>query len=450
MKLAWPHLHTTLPDDRLRSRSGPTESAGDTHLVRRVRWRLVAWSGAITLLILLVLGTAVYVSVARSLEATGTQTLRARADEIRDAIVYGSSTPFGTRFPVRIGFDFGGPAPGTYAMVIGPNGAVLGAPEAVAGLPNSTGITAARASGTNLQQTTLDGEPVWIISETAKAGGQTYVVQVVGSRAAEQRTLDILLEVLAVGGLAALLLALAAGTIYASRALVPIRESLRRQREFAADASHELRTPLTVVRTSLDYLRHHADETIDAHRETIDDIGTEVDHLTGLVDSLLVLARADSGALEVAAEPLDLADVAASALGGLGAMADRRAISLTLDAEPTQVSGDPLRLRQLVTILADNAIRYGRDGGVVVVRIRPEEHGARLEVEDDGPGIPSEYREQVFERFWRAPGAAPGGTGLGLSIATWVAAQHGGSLALEERPGGGSRFVAHLGSSSAD
>ena len=444
MKLAWPRFGTPLPDDGLRGRSGPTESSGDTRLLHRVRWTLVAWSGAITLVILLALGSAIYLSVASSLQATGTQTLRARADTIHDAIVYGSAVP-GARFPVRIGFDFGGPAPGTYAMIIGPNGSVLGAPEAVSGLPDSTGVAAARASGTDLQQTTLDGEPVWIFSESAQTAGQTYVVQVVGSRAAEQRTLDILLGVLGIGGLAALLLALAAGTIYASRALVPIRDSLRRQREFAADASHELRTPLSIVRTSLDYLRHHSGETIELHRETLDDIGTEVDHLTGLVDSLLVLARADSGALEIASEPVDLADVAASALGGLGPLAESRAISLTLDAEPAQVQGDPLRLRQLVTILADNAIRYGHGGGNVVVRVQAAGHTARLDVEDDGPGIPPEFRERVFERFWRAPGAAPGGTGLGLSIASWIVAQHGGTISLEERPGGGSRFVVQLG-----
>ena len=118
---------------------------------------------------------------------------------------------------------------------------------------------------------------------------------------------------LAIAGLVAILAALIAGALIARRALVPIRDALRRQREFAADASHELRTPLAVVRASAEHLRRNQDKPVGEVGTAVDDITAEVDHLTALVEDLLLLARSDSGAVELTREPLDLADVAADA-----------------------------------------------------------------------------------------------------------------------------------------
>ena len=98
-------------------------------------------------------------------------------------------------------------------------------------------------------------------------------------------------------------LSLAGGALYAQRALVPIRESLRRQREFAADASHELRTPLAVVRGNLEHLQRHPDQTVATLHESVEDARATVDHMTELVESLLLLARADSGVVELEAHP---------------------------------------------------------------------------------------------------------------------------------------------------
>src|SRR4029077_9506639 len=133
------------------------------------------------------------------------------------------------------------------------------------------------------------------------------VVQVIQDRSSEQRTLDVLLTVLVVGGLLALAAAIIVGAAYAQRALVPVRRSLsgqrlalRRQREFAADASHELRTPLTIVRASVDDLQRPPPEPVASVGTALDDIQHEVGHLTSLVDDLLLLARSDSGALDLA------------------------------------------------------------------------------------------------------------------------------------------------------
>jgi signal transduction histidine kinase len=233
---------------------------------------------------------------------------------------------------------------------------------------------------------------------------------------------------------------------------VPIRESLssqrsalRRQREFAADASHELRTPLTVIRSSVEHLRRNrAGDASPAAGEALDDIDAEVGHLTALVDDLLLLARSDSGAITLTPLPVDLGDIAAESTGALATLAADRNVRLALDPEPAIVRGDHARLRQLMVILVDNAIRHTRAGGSVAVRVRPDARDALFEVDDDGPGIRPEDMPRVFERFWRAPGAATGGTGLGLAIAKSIVDLHEGRISVANRPEGGARFTVRL------
>jgi signal transduction histidine kinase len=271
---------------------------------------------------------------------------------------------------------------------------------------------------------------------------------VIQDRTEEQQTLDALVRVLLVGGLGVLILASGVGAIYASRALVPIRQSLdaqrsalRRQREFAADASHELRTPLTVIRTSVDHLDRHRNEPVAVVGTALEDIRAEVGHLTTLVDDLLLLARSDSGAVSLLRVPVELGDIASDAASSLASTAAERDVRVVVDPAPALVVGDPARLRQLVVILVDNAIRHGRRGGLVSVRVRAAERGPNLEVEDDGPGIPDHHRDRIFDRFWRPPGSAAGGAGLGLAIGQWIVQQHGGSIAVDDRPEGGTRFT---------
>ena len=215
---------------------------------------------------------------------------------------------------------------------------------------------------------------------------------------------------LLVGGVVALGLAAGAGFLYAGNALVPIRDSLRRQREFAADASHELRTPLTIVRGNVERLRRDPEPPAEERAEALDDIEVEVDHLTGLVDDLLLLARSDSGTVQLRRDPVDLAEVAGEALQRLRPLAESRGVTLSLDAAPAAVTGDADRLRQLVAILVDNAIRHSSAGGTVHVSISPAGRPS-LRVDDEGQGIRPEDLPNVFERFYRAPDAPSGGRG---------------------------------------
>jgi len=419
----------------------------DGGLIRNVRRNLVLWSGGSTLLVLVVLAAALYAAAAGSLASSGIEQLDARMSLVR------GERP-DPRDESRLGFIFGGGSSGTYAIAIDPAGNVVRGPRIPVpptGLPDQAGVAAAAESGRDIRTTSLGGTPVRILTETVEVDSQTFTVQVIQDRTAEQRTLETMLAVLLVGGLVVLVVAFGFGAVYARRALVPIRESLtsqrtalRRQREFAADASHELRTPLTVIRSSVDYLLRHRSEPVSSVGTALEDIDDEVTHMTSIVEDLLLLARSDSGAVELERVPLDLGDVAADGASALSKPATDRGVRMEVDPRPAVIAGDPARLRQLVMILVDNAIRHSPAEGRVGVRVRADSGGAALVVEDDGPGIRPEDLPHVFERFYRAPGAPGGGTGLGLAIASWIVDRHGGRIEVANRTEGGARFVVHL------
>jgi signal transduction histidine kinase len=318
----------------------PSSPAPDARLLRRVRWQLVAWSGLAVLAVLLALGVALYLVVSSSLAASSEQVLRARAEQIARS-----------REPLQraaLGYRLGARGSDTLAVVVDPNDELVGLEglQLAHGLPDRPSIAAARLGRVDVRTASVTstdpatGEPtavpIRVASHPVTRRGGTFVVQVIQSRAAEVETLDTFLSVLGIGALLALVASLLAGAAYAGRALVPIRDALRRQREFAADASHELRTPLTVVRGNVELVRRRvADDPTSA--ALLDDVDAEVTQLAALVDDLLLLARTDSGAVQIAASSLDLADVALDALPSLSGLAEPRDVRLELDAAPAPV-----------------------------------------------------------------------------------------------------------------
>jgi signal transduction histidine kinase len=444
-------------------RKGSSAAASpDAPLLRRTGRRLVAWSAATMLVVLLLLGAALYGAVARSLAATSEAQLAQRAQSIV-AYLNRAAQQFPGRAGPPPGLVFGGQAPGTVSVIVTSAGQVIGPQARPEGLPNQAGIAAAVAGGDDIRtgevtgSTTISGTgaipvtieretvPVRLFSVKVTHDDDALVVQVAQDISAEQRALNALFIVLIVGGFAAVAAAALGGRLYATRALVPIRDSLRRQREFAADASHELRTPLSVIRATVEHFERHPELRLGEEADALADVRAEVDHLTALVGDLLLLARTDSGVEELSAEQLDLEPVVREGLDGLRTIAGERPVEIDVDAVATPLTGDRTRLRQLATILTDNAIRHGPAGSRVRVGLRPREKGgATLTVDDQGPGIRPEDRARVFDRFWRAPGASAGGTGLGLAIAHWIVERHGGTIQVADAPGGGARFEVHL------
>ena len=435
--------------DHAAGSSKRTGTEEDARLLRRTRLRLMAVSGMVTLLILVVLGVAAYAVVAYALDDSDK---KAFANFTSRHLVNppSSSGPETT--------ELGGEGANVFEIDIWPNGQVHPprGQTIPAGLPNQASLAAAAAttSGTDERSVTgPDGTPYHIMSVRAVylPSGSVGMVQFVQNRTAEARLLITLFWTLLGGGVAVLIASLLAGYFYAGRALVPIRQSidrrqaaLQRQREFAANASHELRTPLTVIGASVEDLKRNRQSKVGDVGEALDDIEAEVRHMTALVEDMLMLARTDSGVVQIERVPIDLGDVAAEAASMLVQLGQERGVSVLLDPMPAPVNGDPLRLRQLVTILVDNAIRHSPANSTVGVWVRPEPATALLQVDDHGPGVKEEDLPRLFERFWRADDAPAGGTGLGLAIAKWIVEQHGGTIGAFNRPEGGASFWVRL------
>ena len=438
--------------------------ADEAKLLRRVRWRLVAWSGVSTLVVLLVLAGALYAVVADTLAGASVKQLQSRVLPVTSFLEGTDASP--GRGPDPGGFVFGGG--NTLLYLFDAQGQPVqlsdrGRSVVPDGLPEAGGIASADAAadGTDVRTSVLEiasngtttTVPIRIMTRriVAQVDGNTYYVQALQDRSTEVGTLNALLLVLVVGGLVVVAVAFGLGTVYARRALVPIRESLaaqrlalRRQREFAADASHELRTPLTVIRSSVEHLVRHREQPLGASSEALEDIEAEVDHLTLMVDDLLLLARSDSGAVPLDRMPLDLGDIASDAATAVGRTAEGRGVRVEVDPEPAMLVGDPARLRQLVMILVDNAVRHSPRGGTVGVTVRATGSLAWIEVADEGPGLRPDDMHHVFDRFYRAPGAPQGGTGLGLAIARWIVERHEGRIGVANRDQGGAVFRAEL------
>jgi heavy metal sensor kinase len=204
-------------------------------------------------------------------------------------------------------------------------------------------------------------------------------------------------------------------------------------RRFTADASHELRTPLSVIRgigeLGLGETRSPAE-----YKEAIGSMLEEVDRLTRLVDTLLQLSRADAGTIQLSPERLDLSELARDVATSLGILAEERRQRLQVDApEGVSIRADRLVLRDAITNLVDNAIKYGPQGSQIDITVRADTTQAALTVADEGPGIPAEHRERIFDRFYRVDEGRSremGGTGLGLAIAKWAVEANGGALAF--------------------
>ena len=436
----------------------------EARLIRRVRWRLVAWSGLSTMLVLIVLAGALYAAVANTLASASESQLETRvAPLVRVLSGTTGTTPNGTGDDAgrtALGFVFGGGNTSLFAFDADGKPVQIGdRPVTVPdGMPAAAGLTAAGSSadGVDVRTGTLEVAttpvtvvPIRILTHkvVAQQDGHTYYLQVIQDRSTEVQTLEALLSVLIFGGVLVVVVAFGFGALYARRALVPIRESLaqqrdalRRQREFAADASHELRTPLTVIRSSVEHLSRHRDQPLAESADALEDIDAEVTHLTALVDDLLLLARSDSGAVPMDRFQLDLGDVAFDAASALGRAAEARGASVMVDPEPAMIDGDPARLRQLVMILVDNAVRHSPRGGTVKVTVRAADGKASIEVADDGPGVRPEDMPHVFDRFWRAPGSPSGGTGLGLAIAKWIVDRHEGRIGVANKEPSGAVF----------
>jgi len=227
-----------------------------------------------------------------------------------------------------------------------------------------------------------------------------------------------------------------------------IETSFRRVTQFTADASHDLRTPVAVIRTTAEIAlrKSRSDEE---YREALSRILDTSIETSGLLENLLMLARADAGAAELEMHPLDLGNHVKKAREQGAILAATKSLNFTLQVPDAavMVRADAIAIDRLLLILVDNAVKYTPFGGCCEIALTTSETEAHISVKDTGVGIEAAELESIFERFHRADkvrSRETAGAGLGLAIARWIASVHGGSITAESTAGAGSVFHVRL------
>ncbi len=283
-----------------------------------------------------------------------------------------------------------------------------------------------------------------VVSMPMYESGETVgVMQYARSLRRVDETVNKLIVVLLPLGIGGLGLAAIGGFYMAGRAVKPVRDAFERQRSFIADASHELKTPLTLIRVDTEVLQSGLENPDD--KELAGEVLAETDRMSAILSELLMMARLDAGALDVARKPFDLSNLVREEAERFTVRAAREGVRLEVRApDELLASGDPARTGQILAALLDNALRFTPSGGSVEVAARERDGWVEATVRDAGPGISPEHLSRIFERFYRAEAARSradgGGTGIGLAIALGLARAQDGDLEAANAKDGGAVF----------
>jgi heavy metal sensor kinase len=224
-----------------------------------------------------------------------------------------------------------------------------------------------------------------------------------------------------------------------------LEAAVRRITQFTADASHELRAPVSLIRTTAEVAVQRRDRTAGEYLEALEEILAESERTSQVVDSLMLLARADSGKETLECAPADASAIVREAADQGGKLARTHALKFaaSLPKAPVPIQADSGALRRVLLILVDNAVKYTPRGGSLKLNLETSKDLAIISVSDTGIGIAKADVPHIFDRFWRADKARSreeGGAGLGLSIAKWIVEMHRGSIDVESELGKGSTF----------
>jgi signal transduction histidine kinase len=262
----------------------------------------------------------------------------------------------------------------------------------------------------------------------------------------ENDLLRIQLTALTFTGLICLILSFFGSFFMAHRAMIPIQTAWRQQKDFLSDASHELRTPLTVIQTNLDVVMTNHMETVASQTKWLNNIQEESVNMTKIVDSLLFLARADSNQQLLDMQLFSLNHALVQAATPFEPLAAAKDITIELSAKTALTSyGDEMRIKQVICILIDNAIRHTSSGGKISIQLSQVNKETLLTVTDSGEGIEAKHIDKIFDRFYQVDTSrSKGGSGLGLAIAKLIIENHHGYIQVSSCPGAGTTFIIHL------
>jgi len=286
----------------------------------------------------------------------------------------------------------------------------------------------------------------FLISDINNTGGKIYIFV---DRSNREETMSAYIKTAFITFFNLIACAFFVSVYMAGRSIKPIKESMERQDKFIEDASHELRTPIAVIRSNVEIIMDSPEQTVGENMKWLEYIFKEAKRMTEMTEDLLLLSRAESKR-ESVKEEINLSVTVSEVFDSFShLLAENNLSADSSDIAPdVYICANDLGIRQLVSILLDNAIKYTKEGGIKI-KLEKDENFAYIKVIDTGIGISGETGEKIFERFFRVDKArsrtsATGGSGLGLSIAKAIADDHGGEITVESEPGKGSEFCVKL------
>lgn len=383
-------------------------------MIRKLRWKVVAVTMTVVTAVLLLSLTAVFLSSRAAMESRTREQLQ---QALQGALNYGPAQP---------GQDGGIPC---WTAEVFAGGTVRVSGSSYFDLDDQNELL--KIVQAALQRREDSGLLESYHMRYLRESGPLSIRIAFADSSLEQSTLRSLTGTTALIGVAAFLVLFGFSYLLSGVVTRPVEKAWQEQQRFLSDASHELKTPLTVILSSADLLSGSLPETAQGY---VDNIRSESRRMKKLVESMLTLARADDGGHKLVFTPLDLSDVVTDTALLFEPVAFESGRQLLYNIqEGLRTSGDADKLRQLVSILLDNAIKYAPEHSPIRLTLAGEEKTALLTVENGGQPIPPEVISHLFDRFYRADGSRSDteGFGLGLSIAQSIVKEHRGAIRCE-------------------
>jgi signal transduction histidine kinase len=412
--------------------------ASSDRSVERVRVRLTLWYAATFSIILVLLGFGLFVAIRRQLSRQLDESLAAATLELGRVASNrqlqeeeGDSALLDAVDELRI--------PERTLYLLDAKGHPLAPTEAEPWIRQAA-LRAARTGIAAREFKTGDDRTLRLEARRFRTPrGRTLVAAAIADQLElEDRYSDLIL-VFSAAALVAVVLVAMGGGMLARKSIAPIEAAMANMRRFMADAAHELKTPIAILRTNADVaLQQSRDEA--GYRSALRSVEDESRRLGGIVDHLLVLARADAGERHPQRQRVFLDDIAADCLTSGRVMSDRKGVQMIVDRfEETPIDADPALIRELILILLDNAIKFTPRGGTITLSAAMTDGRPTVTIQDTGTGILPQDLPNVFQRFYRGDADREGqnGAGLGLSIARWIAEEHGAEISLQSERGKG-------------
>jgi len=432
--------HADAQRDDYRSPSGGPRASSSS--LFRLRRRLTAWYVGTFALVLLTLGVLLLVALTRFVAGDLDASLRAATSEIalaterreRESAATGGSAIDAVE-ELRI--------PGRELFLFDTAGRPLVPATAAPEIARVAARTARQRSVDDRIELPPDRTLQLHAERFSTSSGHPYVALALADRDALDDRYASLISLLAALGAVGLVLVAGGGWVLARQSVAPVQRSMEQMRRFVADAAHELRTPVAVLRTRAEVALQRERSSAE-YVGALQALGRETERLSGIVDDLFTLTRADAGERPLHRARVQLDELVLDAVSATGALAERRGVALSVGAaDEVVLEADAALLRQLVVILLDNAIKFSERGGAVRVDLRASPSAATLTVRDTGVGIPPDELPRVFDRFYRGESArgSTSGAGLGLSIAKWIATAHRARIDVASTPGEGTAIT---------